>query len=349
MDTASPTPPKPYASVVVPAYNAAATITACVTALKSQGYDSPYEIIVVDDGSSDDTATLAEAAGARVLTGPRHRPAAARNIGIAAATGLIIACTDADCEPAVDWLAQLTAPLANPQIAAAKGTYATRQRSLVARFVQLEYEDKYDHMAGVETIDFVDTYSAAYRRETLAQRGGFDERFDYLEDQELSFRLAAAGEAMVFAPAAVVYHQHADTLWGYGRKKATIGYWKAQVVRRFPQRAIRDSHTPQVMKLQMLLAAMMLTALAMWAAAAVAGWQTARWAAAGMAIVSGLIFQASTLPFVAKAWRKDRAVALVSPFLLLVRAIGLGLGTVRGILAPPPGLDAPWPSTATTK
>ena len=134
----------PPLAVVVPAHNAADTITGCVAALRQQRYEGPVAIIVVDDGSTDDTAALARAAGATVITTPRGRPAAARNVGARAAEANIICFTDADCVPRPDWLNEISAPLADPAVVAAKGTYATRQRSLVARFVQLEYEDKYD-------------------------------------------------------------------------------------------------------------------------------------------------------------------------------------------------------------
>lgn len=329
----------PRVSVIVPAYNAASTIGDCLHALRLQSYGQPYEIIVVDDGSTDATATLAAERGARVLRLSRGRPAAARNAGIAIATGTLICCTDADCAPAPDWLEQLTQPFNDPQVAAAKGTYATRQRSLVARFVQLEYEDKYDLIAQSATIDFIDTYSAAYRREVLMAGGAFDERFFYLEDQELSFRLAAQGYHMVFQPSAIVYHQHADRLLAYWRKKMTIGYWKIQVVRRFPGHAVRDSHTPQVMKVQMLLMAMLLTSLAGLSLSALLGLSSVTAAAVPIAIVSAVLFLATTFPFSRKAWPKDRPVALIAPVLLFVRALGLGLGTVWGMVAPPPGLE----------
>ncbi|MCB9434803.1 MAG: glycosyltransferase [Ardenticatenaceae bacterium] len=71
----------------------------------------------------------------------RGRPAAARNSGLRAANGTTVRCTDADCIPAPDWLRELTAPFADPDLIAAKGSYATHQPQLVARFVQLEYED----------------------------------------------------------------------------------------------------------------------------------------------------------------------------------------------------------------
>jgi lipopolysaccharide/colanic/teichoic acid biosynthesis glycosyltransferase len=326
----------PPLAVVVPAYNAADTISGCVMALRQQQYDGPVDIIVVDDGSTDDTAALARDAGATVITTPRGRPAAARNAGARAATADIICFTDADCAPRPDWLSEISAPLADPAVVAAKGTYATRQRSLVARFVQLEYEDKYDRLRPQPTIDFIDTYACAYRRDVLLANGGFDERFHYLEDQELSFRLAARGYRMVFRPAAVVEHRHSAGLGAYLRKKATIGYWKVQVVRRFPGQAVRDSHTPQVMKLQIVLAALLLAGLVVGLVGAALGWAAVwAWGAAGAAVPAFLL---TTLPFVAKAWGKDRAVAAVAPALLFGRAAALGWGTLRGLVAPRPGI-----------
>ena len=77
----------------------------------------------------------------------------------------------------------------------------------VPRFTQLEYEDRYDRMAGVESIDFVDTYSAAYRRDIFLANGGFDRTFPTasVEDQEFSFRLTEKGYRLVFVPSAKVY------------------------------------------------------------------------------------------------------------------------------------------------
>ncbi|MGW8318747.1 MAG: glycosyltransferase, partial [Candidatus Promineifilaceae bacterium] len=220
-------------TVVVPARNAARTIGACVQALKNQDYGSDsFEIIVVDDGSDDDTARLAREAGACVITQEHGGAAVARNTGIWLGSGELVCFTDADCEPLSNWLTEISAPFADPEVVGCKGTYVTRQRELVARFVQLEYEDKYDLLKQQQVIDFVDTYSAAYRRDVLLANGGFDGRVQYVEDQELSFRLAARGYRMVFQPGAAVYHHHANTIRGYASKKLHIGYWKSQIVRR---------------------------------------------------------------------------------------------------------------------
>lgn len=320
-----------FVSVVIPAYNAAATIGACVRAVCAQAYEGAFELIVVDDGSTDGTAAVARAAGATVITTPRGRPAAARNAGLRAARGAIVCFTDADCTPRPGWLRELAAPFADPAVVACKGSYATRQTALVARFVQLEYEDKYDLLRRQQTIDFIDTYSAAYRRAVLLGHGGFDERFDYLEDQELSFRLAARGCHMLFREAAVVEHFHSATLRAYLRKKAIIGYWKAQVVRRYPDRAVRDSHTPQVMKVQMGLAALIVVALAASGVGLALGWG---WQALGPFAALLLLFAATTIPFVRKAWAKDWGVALAAPALLFGRALALGAGYGWGLLRP---------------
>lgn len=327
----------PTVTVVVPAYNAETTIGHCVAALRRQTFDEPYEIIVVNDGSTDGTKKVAGEAGALVITTPNKRPAAARNTGIKHAKGTIICCTDADCLPHQEWLSQITAPFTDPTIVACKGTYASTQAQLVARFVQLEYEDKYDRLRTQETIDFIDTYSAAYRRDVLLANNGFDEGFDYLEDQELSFRLAARGYRMVFQESAVVDHLHSATITDYIRKKFVIGYWKAQVVRRYPGRAAKDSHTPQVMKWQMLLSVLMGAALVVGGG----GWliMNERWRQASVlpfipAIVIALLFLATTLPFARKAWPKDRAVAVSSPALLFCRALALSAGYAWGVANP---------------
>jgi glycosyltransferase involved in cell wall biosynthesis len=93
-------------SVVIPAHDAAATIGKTLAALADQDLDGAYEVIVVDDGSDDETAALAiEAPGpVKLIRQPRAGAAAARNRGVAAATGPAIAFTDADCFPEPGWL-----------------------------------------------------------------------------------------------------------------------------------------------------------------------------------------------------------------------------------------------------
>jgi glycosyltransferase involved in cell wall biosynthesis len=313
-------------SVIVPAYNAEAILGHCLRALQAQTMP-PAEIIVVDDGSSDATAEIASGLGVRVIRQANAGPAAARNAGARAARGDVLLFTDADCAPAPDWVQRMAAPFADPTVAGAKGVYLTAQSEPVARFVQLEYQDKYDRMRGQERIDFIDTYSAAYRRDVFLESGGFDAAFPTasVEDQEFSFRLARAGHRLVFAPDACVAHLHDRTLGEYARRKFWIGYWKAQVTRRYPDKLIRDSHTPQVLKAQIGLAAAGGVSLAL--SILTGRVRFVRWAARLWAI-----FGLTTFPFVHKAWRQDRTAALLAPGLLFVRAWALGMGFLLGNL-----------------
>jgi len=312
-------------SVVVPAYNAAATLGECLAALRSQTMPrARYEIIVVDDGSADATAQVAEAAGVHVLRQPNQGPAVARNLGVRQASGDIVLFTDADCVPAANWLEEMVAPFADPEIVGSKGVYRTRQPGLVPRFVQVEYQERYDQMERAHYIDFVDTYAAAYRRQVFLQHNGFDTSFPTasVEDQELSFRLAKRGYKMVFVPGAVVYHRHPPTLAAYVRRKYKTAYWKALVLRLHPDKAVRDSHTPGSLKVQMGLVCIFVPALVL---------------AAGLGIFGPvlaamlLLVVASFAPFMLKAWRRDRTVALVSPVLLTARAAALSAGLLRGM------------------
>ncbi len=316
------------ASVVIPAYNAAATIRACLDALSHQTLPvNEYNIIVVDDGSSDATAQIAEQVeGVQVVRMEHRGAAAARNRGAAAASGEILLFTDADCAPASDWAATLLAPFADlaKNIVGAKGAYRTAQRERVARFVQLEYEEKYARLRRYALIDFIDTYSAAYRRAIFLENRGFDESFPAasVEDQEFSFRLARQGYRMVFVPQAVVEHRHPASLWAYARRKFRIGYWKVRVHRRFPEKAWQDTHTPITLKLQV---ALLLTALPLSLIALVF---PLTWI--GVVLLE-LAFGLSVLPLTLFIARRDRAVAVIAPLMIFVRAAALGTGLVAGI------------------
>jgi len=336
-------------SVIIPVYNAECTIQSCLTALKNQQSIDPseFEIIVVDDGSTDNTVDICENDDSVRLIHVQKQPgeqdqpgqqgskgaSAARNCGIRAAKGNIVCFTDADCEPTPNWLSTLIQPFQDSKIAGCKGIYATKQSNLMARFIQIEYEDKYDRLRTQSRINFIDTYSAGYRREMLVENDGFDELFHYAEDAELSFRLAHLGYQFVFQPDAVVYHNHPTTLRAYLDKKFWIGYWRTQVVRRFPERAVKDSHTPQVLKFQIILMALLLATTAFipityFFIPAVSFLVQFLW------LAFLLTYLITLIPFMRKAWHKDKQITLITPVVLACRSLALGFGTTFGIFRP---------------
>lgn len=322
-------------SVIVPAFNAADTLGECLSALLNQSAPrNSYEIIVVDDGSLDATADVVMRycqQGVHLVRQPNQGAAKARNMGVAQSTGDLVLFTDADCAPRPDWIERLVAAFDDPDLVGAKGTYLTHQRRLVARFVQIEYEDRYDRMRKQECIDFIDTYSAGYRRDVFLQNNGFDVSARFVEDQEFSFRLAEKGYKLIFVPAAQVYHRHDRDILEYVERKFNIGVWKARIMQRHPERLANDSHTPPVLKLQLVLLLtalpLLITGLTLRSLSYVQ-WQTV----AGASVACGLAFLASGLPFLVKTWRKDRQVALITPLMLVARALALGAGYGIGML-----------------
>jgi len=219
LNASTPVSP-PLVSIIVPAYNAAATIDACVQSLLSLDYPRDrYEVIVVDNASTDDTARiLSKYSGAlRVLQERTRGPAAARNAGLRNATYDLLAMTDADCLVDPQWLRELVAPLHHGNVAMVGGRILSVQPSTaIERFG----EEIHDHEAAITRYvpPYVITMNWASRRSHLESIGYFDERFLRAEDVELSYRVARAGLTFAYAPGAIVFHHNERTLAGLFRE-----------------------------------------------------------------------------------------------------------------------------------
>lgn len=280
----------------------------------------------MNDGSPDNTVeAVAHYPEVRLINQTNAGPAAARNRGALEASGKIILFTDDDCVPMPDWVDAMLAPFADPEIVGVKGVYRTHQRQIAARFVQIDYEDRYRLMAGHKYIDFIDTYSAGFRRDRFLEMEGYDTSFPVAcsEDAELSYRMSGRGWKMKFAPKAVVYHTHPDTLSSYLRKKYKFAYWRVLAVRKNPGKAVKDSHTPQVMKLQLLFLPALIGSVLFDV--------IVKPRAPMSALVLGA-FVVSTLPFSLRAMRKDPVIGLLSPVLLALRSCAQLLGVAAGLI-----------------
>jgi cellulose synthase/poly-beta-1,6-N-acetylglucosamine synthase-like glycosyltransferase len=314
-------------SIVIPTFNGARRIGRTLEAIQRQTFKGRVEVIVVDDGSRDETAAVVSAfQGTKLLSQPNRGPAAARNNGARAASGEILLFTDDDCVPQPDWIDRMLGPFKNPMVVAAKGAYLTRQKELVARFVQAEYEDKFARMAKHEFIDFIDTYSAAFRRDVFLKYNGYDISFPTAcaEDVELSYRMHRDGLLMAFVPAAQVYHTHPNKLLAYIRKKYKFAYWRVYALALNPHMISGDSHTPQLMKVQILLAVATL--------AAAAGAMALPHPLTVSAFLGGAAtFLATTLPFTARVERRDPGLAAAGPALFFARGVAQFAGVALGM------------------
>ncbi|HEY3357287.1 MAG TPA: glycosyltransferase [Polyangia bacterium] len=229
----------PRLAVVIPARNEAAHIGACLRSVAAQGWPAArVEVIVIDDGSTDDTGALARAAGATVLRTGGVGPSRGRNLGVAATRAELCFFTDADCELAPGCLTTLAADLAaaGPAVASVGGRqaapaddppYAQRvQRFLAA----VGFVSEYARGGGAaRPARHNPSCAALVRRAALAHVGGFREDLWPCEDLDLDLRLARAGFGLRFVPAALVYHHRPATpaafrrmMRGYGRGHAAL-------------------------------------------------------------------------------------------------------------------------------
>ncbi len=266
---------------------------------------------------------------------------AARNHGAKLAQSPILLFTTADCIPEASWVATLSSHCEEADVVGVKGTLITRQRGLVPQFAQVEFEDRYDRLAQAGHLDFIDGDSAAYRRDVFLVNGGFDERLEVNGDHELSFRLAAKGYRLQFAPEARVVHRHEEGVAAYARRKFAIGFWKPLLTHWHPERLVSDSYTPQSLKIQMLIWAAILVLLPLAGAAFI--WHELRpaWLFLGM---GALLYALSIVPFVARSTSRSISLGLAAPLLLAVRAIALAVGYVAGTIhfaGTPPGATRP--------
>lgn len=208
----------PAISVVVPTYQRRASVEATAHALLAQQLDQPWEVVVVDNGSTDGTAALLDDLAAtharlRVLRlGTNRGPGPARNAGWRAARAPVVAFTDDDCIPEAGWLAALLAAC-DDDADVAMGRTVPHPDALAAggpfsHFVQVE-----------QPMPWFPTCNIAYRRELLERLAGFDESFtrglgaSFGDDTDLGWRALEAGATARFVPDAVVEHEVTPSDW----------------------------------------------------------------------------------------------------------------------------------------
>ncbi len=301
-------------SVVIPVRNDAERLSRCLQSLKAQTAPG-FEVLVIDDGSDDDSAQVACREGARVLKQEKMGAAAARNRGIREAAGDVILFTDADCFCDPYWVERLGRPLLAGKDGAV-GRCTSRQKHCLARLVQAELDERYACMRHHQQIDFLNTGNCGFRKEILV-RDPFDESFPWLEDVELSFRLASRGYRMVFVSDAVVEHPHPESLWKYTLRKFHYASCAPAIYRRFPGKTLSDSRTPLNRRLQ-------LASLALAFPAALFSWKI------GLLLVVFSIL--CGIGVVVQAFSRGAGLAILAPVMTLAGNLGFLAGTLLGII-----------------
>lgn len=261
-------------SVVVPVLNGAASLRRVLVALLAEGRGRPFEIIVIDDGSADGSIAIADDlrdGAIRILAGSRRGAAAAINLGLHAARFPVVAQVDQDVVVEAGWLIRLLEALAIDGVAAAQGWYATDpSASVIARVMALDLEQRYERIREGGT-DHVCTGNVVWRRDAIDRIGGLDETLGYGYDNDLSYRLVAAGYRLVICPRARSLHQWRDGWIDYLRQQYGFGYGRLDLVARHRTRVLGDRVSPAIMMAHPVAMAAALLLLVLAAAAPVAG------------------------------------------------------------------------------
>jgi O-antigen biosynthesis protein len=227
----------PRASVVVCSYNGAATIGDCCKALCALDYPD-YEVVVVDDGSSDGTREIAARYGLRVIRTENGGLSSARNLGWRAATGEIVAYTDDDAMPDRDWLSYLARAFLDGGHAGVGGpNVAPPGSDRVARCVSKAPGNPAHVLLSDREAEHIPGCNAAFRREVLEAVDGFDPRFRVAgDDVDICWRIRERGWTLGFSPAAMVLHRPRGSIAAYWRQQRGYGRAEAQLERKWPDR-----------------------------------------------------------------------------------------------------------------
>jgi glycosyltransferase involved in cell wall biosynthesis len=233
----------PMISAIVCSYNGARTIRDTLEWLGRLEYPS-YEVIVVNDGSTDATPDIARRFGVRVIDTPNRGLSRARNAGLAAAVGEIVAYIDDDAYPDPHWFTYLAmafmttdhAGIGGPNIPpAGDGPLAACVANAPGGPIHVLLSDNVaEHIPGC---------NMAFRKDRLQAIGGFDPQFRRAgDDVDVCWRLQAKGWTLGFSAPAMVWHHRRNSIRAYLRQQIGYGDAEAMLERKWPEKYNAAGH-----------------------------------------------------------------------------------------------------------
>ena len=236
-------PEWPRISVIVCAYNSECTLHSCFAGLHELEYPD-YEVVVVNDGSTDRTDEITEEFGFRLISTENQGLANARNEGLHAATGEIVAYIDADARPDPHWLAHLaTAFLKSSHAGIGGPNIPPPNDGEIAECVANAPGGPIHVLLSDEIAEHIPGCNMAFWRSSLLAIGGFDPQFRVAgDDVDICWRLQQQGWTVGFSPGAVVWHHRRDSMSGYLKQQHQYGKAEALLERKWPERYNRVGH-----------------------------------------------------------------------------------------------------------
>jgi glycosyltransferase involved in cell wall biosynthesis len=232
----SPDAEWPKVSVVVCARDGARTLRWCLEGVRGLDYPD-YEVIVVDDGSTDGTAAIASECGYAAISTPNRGLSSARNTGLEAASGEIVAYIDSDAHPDRDWLRYLAAAFRGTNHAGIGGPNLPPADGWVADCVANAPGGPAHVLLSDREAEHIPGCNMAFRRQRLVEIGGFDPRYRAAgDDVDLCWRFEQRGETLGYHAGAVVWHRARDSVRAYWRQQVGYGRAEALLERKWPEK-----------------------------------------------------------------------------------------------------------------
>jgi GT2 family glycosyltransferase len=235
--------PWPRVSVVVCTYNGARIIRDCLEGLSRLDYPE-YEVIVVVDGSTDATVAIVRQYDCRVIQTENRGLAAARNTGLRAATGEIVAYIDDDAYPDPHWLTYLVATFLHSSHAGMGGpNLAPPGDGPIADCVANAPGGPVHVLVTDREAEHIPGCNMAFRKSCLEAIGGFDPQFRTAgDDVDVCWRLQERGWTLGFSPAALVWHHRRNSLRAYWKQQIGYGRAEAMLERKWPEKYNGPGH-----------------------------------------------------------------------------------------------------------
>ena len=233
----------PQISVVVCSYNGERTIRDCFEGLLRLEYPN-FEVIVVDDGSTDATAAITREYGFRLISTENRGLSNARNTGLEASTGEIVAYLDDDAYPDPHWLTYLAATFMTTKHAGVGGpNVAPPNDGLTGDCVANAPGNPVHVLLSDQEAEHIPGCNMAFRKSCLEAIGGFDAQFRTAgDDVDLCWRLQQRGWTLGFSPAAMVWHHRRNSVRAYWKQQLGYGQAEGLLERKWPEKYNADGH-----------------------------------------------------------------------------------------------------------
>jgi len=288
-------------SIIIPMYNSKKTIIQTLKGFEDQTKND-FEIIIVDDGSTDDSSGLIKQykdqseLTIKLLSQKNSGPAKARNLGVEPLNEKIVGC---NC-----------------------GYKVIKKESLIARYVDYEIAKRHEKLIG-RNIDTIGTYSASFKKNIFEDIGGFDTKYSDAsgEDFNFAFDIRKKGYDLFFTDKTFVYHHHPDSLSKFLKQQFWRGYWRVKMYLGNKDKIIKgDSYTGYEAQIQFILSGFLLISIPMIVFYPV------------ITLLCFSILLLSNVPLGLWAFKREKKFLVIAPILASMRSLAGSIGVYKYII-----------------